>query len=170
MGACNVRPPLLVVTKDQRLQFLATIALSRCVVIWDHQVTDHQATNHQATDHQATNHQATNHQATDHQATDHQPSQSSISTVQVVLKCLSHTPGSHSVCAVRTQLGVEQTLEFPPPGKNPVVVVSHAGQTLSPCESLACETTVVVSPSLCCFVTNQIRMWYVQLRALWCCG
>ena len=33
------------------------------------------------------------------------PPQSSIYTAQVVLKCLSLTPGSHSVCAVRTPLG-----------------------------------------------------------------
>ena len=45
----------------------------------------------------------------------------------MVLKCLSHrSPSSHSVCAVRIQSGVGQTLKFPPPGKNPVVVVSQA--------------------------------------------
>ena len=36
-------------------------------------------------------------------------SQSSICTAQVVLKCFSCTPGSHSVCAVRTLLGVDRT-------------------------------------------------------------
>ena len=36
---------------------------------------------------------------------------------QVVLKCLSHTPGSHSVCAVRTPLGVDW--KFSPSGENP---------------------------------------------------
>ena len=39
-----------------------------------------------------------------------QPSQSSIYTAQVVLKCLSLTPGSHSVCAVRIPLGVDQKI------------------------------------------------------------
>ena len=35
------------------------------------------------------------------QADNHQPPQSSICTAQVVLKCLSRKPGSHSVCACR---------------------------------------------------------------------
>ena len=39
------------------------------------------------------------------QSDNHQPSQSSICTAQVGLKCLSWTPGSHSVCAVRTVRG-----------------------------------------------------------------
>ena len=34
-------------------------------------------------------------------------SPSSIYTAQVVLKCLSLTPGSHSICAVRTPLGAD---------------------------------------------------------------
>ena len=37
----------------------------------------------------------------DNRKTTH-PQQSSIYTAQVVLKCLSLTPGSHSVCAIRT--------------------------------------------------------------------
>ena len=40
------------------------------------------------------------------QLDNHQPSQSSVCSAQVELNCLSHTPGSHSVCAVRTWLGV----------------------------------------------------------------
>ena len=40
----------------------------------------------------------------------HQPSPSSICNVQVVLKCLSHTPGSHSVCVVRSLVRVDQKI------------------------------------------------------------
>ena len=40
----------------------------------------------------------------------HQPPQSSICTAQVGLKCLSCTPGSHSVCAFRTPLGVDRKI------------------------------------------------------------
>ena len=41
------------------------------------------------------------------QSDNHQPSRSSICTTQVVLNA-SCTPGSHSVCAVKTLLGVNQ--------------------------------------------------------------
>ena len=44
------------------------------------------------------------------QPDNHQLSQSSIYTAQVVLKCLSLTPGSHSVCAVRTPLWVDRKI------------------------------------------------------------
>ena len=42
------------------------------------------------------------------QPNNHHPPQSLMYTAQVVLKCLSCTPGSHSVCAVRTPLGVDR--------------------------------------------------------------
>ena len=51
------------------------------------------------------------------QPDNHQPSQSS---AQVVLKCLSHTPGSHSVYAIKTPLGVDR--KFSPSGENPSYV------------------------------------------------
>ena len=44
------------------------------------------------------------------QPNNHQPPQSLMCTAQVVLKCLSCTPGSHSACAVRTPLGVNQKI------------------------------------------------------------
>ena len=47
--------------------------------------------------------------SSERQPDNHQPSQSSIRTAQVVLKCLSRTSGSDSVCAVRTLLGVDHT-------------------------------------------------------------
>ena len=47
------------------------------------------------------------------QPENHQPSQSSMCTAQVGLKWLSCTPGSHSVCAVRTLLGVDQKILSP---------------------------------------------------------
>ena len=44
------------------------------------------------------------------QLDNHQPLQSSICTAQVVLKCLSRTPGSHSVCGIRTPSGVDRKI------------------------------------------------------------
>ena len=44
------------------------------------------------------------------QPDNHQPSQSSICTAQVGLKCLRYTPGSLSVCAVKTPLGLDRKI------------------------------------------------------------
>ena len=46
------------------------------------------------------------------QLDNHQPPQFSICTAQVRLKCLSRTPGGHSVCAVRSPLGVDRKILF----------------------------------------------------------
>ena len=48
-------------------------------------------------------------------------------------ECLSHTPGSQSVCAVRTQSGVGQKLKFPPPAKSPMLLwfVPHCAVLLN---------------------------------------
>ena len=47
------------------------------------------------------------------QPDDHQPSQSSMHTAQVVLNAsVTHLAGSHSVCAVRTLLGVDWKIHF----------------------------------------------------------
>ena len=58
------------------------------------------------------------------QPDNYQPPHSSICTAQVELKCLSRTPGSHSLCVVRTPLG--DWPEFSPSGESPCWVVFSA--------------------------------------------
>ena len=62
-------------------------------------------------------------------------------------ECLSRTPGSHSVCAVRTPLGVDR--KFSLSGKNPcwVVFVTLNAKSILPLSKLAPISTLLLSMS-----------------------